>query len=683
MTSADRVPRDEAAADRHADKPAPRQPDVAETLRRSFQERLEAVFVEACDLAPEACDAFLQRACADDEALRAAVAEMLHEAREPDPILAQPPFGAALRALAELRSSAVVRAGGPPAPPDVEAPGATFGEFELIERLGEGGFATVYRARQRGSVRRDVALKIPRPGLDASLMARFLAERQALAGMNEEHLAQFLEAGETPTGRPFFTMELVEGEPITDFCDRHALSIGDRLELFLQVCEAIQHAHQKGVIHRDLKPANVLATMRGEQPFAKVIDFGIARPTDDARAAGGAHAATTLGQFLGTPGYMSPEQVRTASDVDTRSDVYALGILLYELLTGRTPLAWAGLQGASLAEVQRFTCEVDPGRPSMRLRAAGPALAALAASRAAAPTRLVASIRGDLDRIVLKAIETDPRRRYATVAELGADVRRFLRAEPILAQPPTARYVLGKFVRRHRGAVIAASAIALSLVAGLVVATVGLVKAERRARETKEVADFQGEILRDIDIGTQGVGLREDLLGQYRDALRIKGVPPEEVDVRVEVLRRELEDVNATDTAAAVIDRSILAPAAASIDRKFAAQPLVAASLRQTVADAYRKLGNFDAAWPLQQQALDDVAEAVFTPTPPATLDSVHRRAALRVEPPRAEVTFGEAFAAACRVFASAESRQSRSAHVCTRQDASMPAGRWSPRRRA
>ncbi len=359
--------------------------------------------------------------------------------------------------------------------------GEQVGPYQLIERLGEGGMGEVWRAEQREPVRRTVALKLIRPELAGRrILGRFEAERQTLALMDHPHIARVLDAGATRDGRPYFVMELVRGEPISAYCDRMNLAPDRRIELFVPVCRAVQHAHQKGIIHRDLKPSNILVALQDGQPVPKVIDFGIAKATGD--PLNDRSLATELGQAIGTPGYMAPEQTGLDDlDVDTRADVYALGVVLYELLAGSPPFLTKQLHGAALLEVLRVIREDEPPKPSTRLSSSDE-LPSIAARRQLDPARLTKLIRGDLDWVVMKCLEKDRARRYATADQLAADLQRYLAHEPVEAGPPSRRYQLGKFVRRHRTGVIATTALILALVVGIVGTTWGLVRAVKAER---------------------------------------------------------------------------------------------------------------------------------------------------------------------------------------------------------
>lgn len=354
-------------------------------------------------------------------------------------------------------------------PPISEGPGHRIGRYKLLQKIGEGGFGVVYMAEQQKPVRRKVALKIIKPGMDThAVIARFEAERQALALMDSPNISRVLDGGTTDSERPYFVMELVRGVPITEYCDKNELSTNARLELFVTVCQAVQHAHQKGIIHRDLKPSNILVTLHDGKPVVKVIDFGVAKAINQQLTE--RTLFTAYGQMVGTPQYMSPEQAEMSGlDVDTRSDIYSLGVLLYELLTGTTPLEAELLRTAGYAEMQRLIREEEPPKPSTRLSGSGERLTVIAKHRHATPDRLHKLVRGDLDWIVMKALDKDRSRRYETAKDFAADVDRHFKDEPIEARPPSRVYQLRKYARRNKVPVAAAVVVTLTLLVASVI----------------------------------------------------------------------------------------------------------------------------------------------------------------------------------------------------------------------
>ncbi len=370
--------------------------------------------------------------------------------------------------------------------------GTTIGPYQLLQQVGEGGMGKVYLAEQREPVRREVALKIIKPGMDSrQVIARFEAERQALALMSHQNIARVLDAGRTDDNLPFFVMELVRGVSITEYCDTHRLTVAERLELFIPVCQAIQHAHQKGIIHRDIKPSNVLVCNDDGVPVPKVIDFGVAKAVEQPLTE--KTLFTQFGQVIGTLEYMSPEQADVSQlDIDTRSDVYSLGVLLYELLTGSTPIDNRQLQRAGLEEMLRIVRESEARKPSTRLSDSGDALPRISAQRNVDPRKISALLKGDLDWIVLKALEKDRSRRYESAHDLARDIERHLRDEPVEACPPSATYKLRKFARKHRAAIAVAVSFALLLVVGTIVSTwqaIRALHAEGNAESARADAD--------------------------------------------------------------------------------------------------------------------------------------------------------------------------------------------------
>jgi serine/threonine protein kinase len=430
---------------------------------------------------------FLDQACLDDPALRESVEQMLAAHEDADRLIDRG-WDAIALAAAEVRDFS----GTVDLQPDQQI-GKRIGRYTILESLGEGGCGSVYLAEQNEPVTRLVALKVIKLGMDTRrVIARFNAERQALAMMDHPNIARVLDAGATETGRPYFVLELVRGIRITEFCDANRCDLRQRLELFIQVCNAIQHAHQKGIIHRDIKPSNVLVAMHDGVPVPKVIDFGIAKAIEGRPADETLH--TLNEQLLGTPAYMSPEQAQLGRlDVDTRSDVYSLGILLYELLTGRTPFDAVELSKAGSEETRRILRERQSQRPSALLAGLDAVtLKAVAEERRTEPARLISQVKGDLDWIVVKSLQKERARRYDTANGLAMDVRRFLHDEPILARPPGRLYLLRKLIRRQAGLFAAGTLVMLALTGGLGASTSLYFKAKRaeiRQSELREVAE--------------------------------------------------------------------------------------------------------------------------------------------------------------------------------------------------
>jgi serine/threonine protein kinase len=442
------------------------------------------LFTEAVKLPADERSGFLETACGGNVELRANVQALLKAHKESGEFLEQPP--------AEIKAQTSQPG---------EKVGDRVGRYKLLQQIGEGGCGVVFMAEQQEPVRRKVAVKIVKPGMDTkSVIARFEAERQALALMEHPNIARVLDAGATETGRPYFVMELVRGIKITDYCDQNALKTVDRLGMFIEICDAVQHAHQKGIIHRDLKPSNILVTtLPSGKPLAKVIDFGIAKATTDQRLTDKT-LFTAFELLIGTPAYMSPEQAALSSvDVDTRSDIYSLGVLLYELLTGSTPFDTAELLKRGLDEVRRVVCNVEPPRPSTRLGTLMAAdLTTVSRQRQVEPPRLIREVRGDLDWIAMKALEKDRARRYATVNGFAMDIRRYLAGEAITARPPSAVYKFQRFVRRNKLLCMGLCVVLVLLLTCLIVTSRLLVE-ERQMRNEMMVSQIQNraESLRD------------------------------------------------------------------------------------------------------------------------------------------------------------------------------------------
>jgi serine/threonine protein kinase/tetratricopeptide (TPR) repeat protein len=501
---------------------------------------------------PAARAAYLDEACGSDIDLRRRVERLLGARMERGRFLETPAVGPA------------IDFGEGPAP---EGSCAIIGPYKLLEPIGEGGMGVVYMAEQTHPVRRKVALKIIKPGMDTrQVIARFEAERQALALMDHPNIARVLDAGATESGRPYFVMELVRGVPITDYCDRSKLPVPERLNLFVQVCQAVQHAHQRGIIHRDLKPSNVLVTLHDGVPVPKVIDFGIAKATSQQLTE--KTLFTGFAQLVGTPLYMSPEQAEMSGlDVDTRSDIYSLGVLLYELLVGTTPFDQDTFRTAAFDEIRRIIREQEPPRPSTRLTAMGEALTTVSSNRRTDPRHLDRILRGELDWIVMKCLEKDRTRRYETASGLARDLSRHLADQPVEAGPPSGWYRFAKFARRNRAGLMTAALVVAALAAGTAVSTwqairatraeqgtaAALTDAQRRAMESQAVVDF---LVKDL-IAAASPGQNQG--------------PKTTVE-------------------------EVLARAEAKVEGRFAGQPLVEAAIRHALGRSYYELERGDKA---------------------------------------------------------------------------------------
>ena len=511
--------------------------------------------------------AFVRQACNGDSALEHEVQSLLISQREIDGFLDRPAFEIAAEEMAGGDREQVLAF-------DAQ-PGQSIGPYHLIEPLGTGGMGEVWRAEQGEPIRRNVALKLIKPGMDTrAVVARFDSERQALAMMDHPNIARVFDAGATPAGRPFFVMELVRGVTVTLYCDERRLTIKQRLLLFLQVCDGVQHAHQKAIIHRDLKPSNILVEEIDGKPIPKIIDFGLAKAiTEDGAARS---MFTEAGMMVGTPTYMSPEQSGTLdATIDTRTDVYSLGVILFELLVGEPPFASKDVRRSGAEAMVRQIHESEAPRPSAKYAALGAASQDVASARGEKPASLLRQLRGDLDWITLKAIEKDRARRYSSASELAADVRRHLEDQPVLAGAPSATYRARKFVRRHRVAVAIAgvmAAAAIAVAANIIVQTRQVARERDRALRAEQIAKAVNDFLQD------------DLLAQAGARAQANTGSQPDPDLKV---------------------RTALDRAAARIAGKFDSQPAVEAAIRHTIGVTYYDMNVYHEAEQQLERAVE------------------------------------------------------------------------------
>ncbi len=533
---------------------------------------LKDLFLAALSVPPEGRAAWVERSCAEDVELRRQLEQMLAAHDTPQSLLDRPMPGAGIDEGAT----------GPVA--DAERLGTMIGPYKLLQQIGEGGMGTVYMAEQSQPVQRKVALKVIKPGMDSSqVVARFEAERQALAMMDHANIARVLDGGTTGSGLPYFVMELIHGIPITRYCDDNRLTPRERLELFVPVCQAIQHAHQKGIIHRDIKPSNVMVTLYDGKPVPKVIDFGVAKATEQRLTEG--TLFTQYGTMVGTLEYMSPEQAEmSALGIDTRSDIYSLGVLLYELLTGGTPLSRKKLREAAYGEILRIIKEEEPQKPSTRLSDSGEALASISAQRHMEPVKLSKLMRGELDWIVMKTLEKDRNRRYETASGFAADVQRYLADETVQACPPSAGYRFRKFARRNKRGLATASLLLLVLFAG---AGIAIWQAVRAARAERHALDEVAATARERDEKDAALRSAEQELATREAVLDFL-----ENKVFAAARPKNYEGGQGYDVKLADAIKSALP----FVTKSFAAQPLIEARLRMTIGKSFSYLGDAKSA---------------------------------------------------------------------------------------
>ncbi len=600
----------------------------------SNSERVQNLFAAASELPPEQRAAFLEAACKGDPALRDEVESLLRSHEQAGQFMGAPTAGVPESSRSTILSSATKTS----LTALREGPGTRIGPYKLLQQIGEGGFGSVFMAEQDKPVSRKVALKIIKLGMDTrQVVARFEQERQALAMMDHANIARVFDAGATESGRPFFVMELVKGDPIVEYCDKNNLNIPDRLELFAQVCQAVQHAHTKGIIHRDIKPSNILVSTQDGRPHTKVIDFGIAKATSSKLTE--MTLFTEHKQLIGTPEYMSPEQAEGNLDIDTRTDVYSLGVLLYELLTGTTPFTSKQLRSAAYAEIQRIIREVEPPKPSTRLSSNTDTIASVAAQRRIEPRKLGTLVRGELDWIVMKSLEKDRQRRYETANGLAMDLRRYLAGEAVVAAPPSTTYRIRKFVLRNRVMVTAGSAVALALVLGLAGTAWQADRAAAQrddaiaAREGEKQQRLTAEVERNK---AQAERTKAEKIAEFMSET-LNGAGPSVAKGRDITMLKEM-----MDAAAARIDKGDLK-----------AVPEAELSLRSTIGKTYGDLSLYDASQRMLEPAVA-LARTMFPGDRIETAEAITNFSALcidRGDLPRAETLAVESLEIRKRLF--------------------------------
>lgn len=579
--------------------------------------RAREIFQQLLDLPEGEQERALDAACPDDAEVRAMVLDMLRE----DRARGGDDFAPLVSPLDASQLAASI----------AESPGMWIGPYRIVSVLGEGGFGTVFLAEQSTPIHRQVALKVVKLGMDTrQVITRFQRERQAMAVLDHPNIAKVYDAGATDSGRPYFAMEVCPGEPITRYCDAAKMTIAQRIAIVCTVCRAVHHAHQRGLIHRDLKPSNILVSDVDATPVPKVIDFGIAKAIrQDLRSD---TMMSVQQQFLGTPEYSSPEQALGESDVDTRADVYSLGVLLYELLTGETPISSETLRTGNGRPLLKLIIDAGVAPPSARLHAQTRHVSQVSALRATEPSKLRAQLRRDLDWVVLRAIEKDRDRRYGSVAELAQDLERYLRGEAVLAAPPSTWYALRKSARRHRPTVIAAALVLVTLLLGIVgtvsqarearkeaataraaeAAQMSLAQAEaQRSQELERVAEFQAEMLRSLDPFTMGTNLADDMRARLAQSLRLDGLPEAEQASLLAGFDAAMARLNTTDIASDLLGREILEPSIRAVDESFMDQPRSRGLLHANVAASYTALSMRPEAAAEYRKAVEALAKGL------------------------------------------------------------------------